>query len=63
MHDTSALGHAKLKSQNLHDWGSVSPIDPINPLAYIIVISRNLYPYFMLDNSALTRKRFLIYQY
>ena len=27
--------HAKLKPQNLHDWGSESAIVPVNPLAYI----------------------------
>jgi hypothetical protein len=27
--------HAKLKPQNLIDWGSESAIDPINPLVYI----------------------------
>jgi hypothetical protein len=30
-----ALKYHIFKSQNLHDWGSVSAIDPINPLVYI----------------------------
>ncbi len=31
----TALHHHKIKPQNLHDWGSESTIDPINPLVYI----------------------------
>ena len=31
----SALSLSKIKPQNLHDWGSQSAIDPINPLVYI----------------------------
>jgi hypothetical protein len=31
----SALILLKIKPQNLHDWGSESTIDPINPLVYI----------------------------
>jgi hypothetical protein len=30
-----ALHHENFKPPNLHDWDSVSAIDPINPLVYI----------------------------
>jgi hypothetical protein len=31
----SALDQSKIRPSNLHDWGSESAIDPINPLVYI----------------------------
>jgi hypothetical protein len=37
----SAFHHKKIKPQNLHDWGSESAIDPINPLVYIQARNRH----------------------
>jgi hypothetical protein len=31
----SAFDQSKVRPSNLHDWGSESAIDPINPLVYI----------------------------
>jgi len=38
----SALDQSKIRPSNLHDWGSESGIDPINPLVYIQARHREL---------------------